>query len=172
MLSLLVSHMRYRNSHRYLIHLLTSHMIQYSSGYDLRFPRKRSWFESQPGNNIYFLLLLFSVCICCFYFYIFFFFFICKRIDYPPTSAYEPRHEKTNVLHMRKQRADQLRGNHEADQRLCFRYLDSMIPLLSKPQIPSLWPSSVAVQPGLCRTRSETRMLVFSRRGSFKYKIT
>ena len=28
--------------------------------------------------------------------------------------------------------ADQLRGNREADQRLCFRYLDSTIPLLSK----------------------------------------
>ena len=44
--------------------------------------------------------------------------------------------------------ADQLRGNREADQRLCFRYLDSTI--------------SVAVQPGLCRTRSKTRALVFS----------
>ena len=29
--------------------------------------------------------------------------------------------------------ADQLRGNSEADQRLCFRYIDSTIPLLSKP---------------------------------------
>ena len=27
--------------------------------------------------------------------------------------------------------ADQLRGNHEADQHLCFRYIDSTIPLLS-----------------------------------------
>ena len=27
--------------------------------------------------------------------------------------------------------ADQLRGNREADQRLCFRYTDSTIPLLS-----------------------------------------
>ena len=26
--------------------------------------------------------------------------------------------------------ADQLRGNHEADQRRCFRYIDSTIPLL------------------------------------------
>ena len=26
--------------------------------------------------------------------------------------------------------ADQLRGNREADQRLCFRYSDSTIPLL------------------------------------------
>ena len=67
--------------------------------------------------------------------------------------------------------ADQLRGNREADQRLYFRYLDSMIPLLSKSKISSLWPSSVAVQPGLCRTRSETRILVFSRRGSFERKL-
>ena len=28
--------------------------------------------------------------------------------------------------------ADQLRGNREADQRLCFRYTDSTIPLLSE----------------------------------------
>ena len=52
--------------------------------------------------------------------------------------------------------ADQLRGNREADQRLCFRYTDSTIPLLPKSEISSLWLSSVAVQPGLCRTRSET----------------
>ena len=55
--------------------------------------------------------------------------------------------------------ADQLRDNREADQRLCFRYLDSTIPLLSKSEILSLYPSSVAVQPGLCWTRSETRTL-------------
>ena len=30
---------------------------------------------------------------------------------------------------------DQLRGNREADQRLCFRYIDSMILLLSKSEI-------------------------------------
>ena len=45
--------------------------------------------------------------------------------------------------------ADQLRGNREADQHLCFRYTDSTIPLLPKSDISSLWPSSVAVQPGL-----------------------
>ena len=33
--------------------------------------------------------------------------------------------------------ADQLRGNREADQRLCFRYTDSTIPLLSKSKISS-----------------------------------
>ena len=52
--------------------------------------------------------------------------------------------------------ADQLRGNREANQRLCFRYTDSTIPLLSKSEISSLWSSSVAVQSGLCRTCSET----------------
>ena len=34
--------------------------------------------------------------------------------------------------------ADQLRGNREADQRLCFRYMDSTVPLLSKSEISSL----------------------------------
>ena len=34
--------------------------------------------------------------------------------------------------------ADQLRGNREADQRLCFRYTDSTIPLLPKSEISSL----------------------------------
>ena len=52
--------------------------------------------------------------------------------------------------------ADQLRGNREADQRLCFRYTDITIHLLSKYKISSLQPSSVAVQPGLCGTWSET----------------
>ena len=41
--------------------------------------------------------------------------------------------------------ADQLRGNREADQRLCFRFTDSTIPLLPKSKISSLLPSSVAV---------------------------
>ena len=52
--------------------------------------------------------------------------------------------------------ADQLCGNPEADQRLCFPYIDSTIPLLPKSEISSLQPSSVGVQPGLCPTRSET----------------
>ena len=57
---------------------------------------------------------------------------------------------------------DQLRGNREADQRLFFRYIDSTIPLLSKSDISSLLPSSMAVQTGLCQSMSETRTLVFS----------
>ena len=35
--------------------------------------------------------------------------------------------------------ADQLRGNREADQRLCFRYIASTIPLLPKYYVPPLF---------------------------------
>ena len=52
--------------------------------------------------------------------------------------------------------ADQLPGNREADQRLCFRYIDSTIPFLPIYKISSLYPSSVVVQSGLCRTWLET----------------
>ena len=58
--------------------------------------------------------------------------------------------------------ADQLHGNCEADQRLCFRYADSTIPLLSKSEISSQYSSSVVVQPGLCRTWSQTPKTGFS----------
>ena len=34
--------------------------------------------------------------------------------------------------------ADHLHGNREADQRLCFPYIDSTIPLISKSEISSL----------------------------------
>ena len=44
---------------------------------------------------------------------------------------FEPRHEKTGFSYMRKQR-------HEADQRLCFRFTNSTIPLLSESEISSL----------------------------------
>ena len=37
---------------------------------------------------------------------------------------------------------DQLRDNREADQRLCFRYIDSIIPLLPKSEISSLLEAS------------------------------
>ena len=52
--------------------------------------------------------------------------------------------------------ADQLRSNREGDQRLCFRYIVSKIPLLPKYKISSLYPSSVCLQPGLCPTWSGT----------------
>ena len=50
--------------------------------------------------------------------------------------------------------ADQLRGY--ADQHLCFRYMDSTIPLFSQSKISSLQSYSAVVQPGLCGTWSET----------------
>ena len=56
--------------------------------------------------------------------------------------------------------ADQLCVNRTADQPLCFRYIDSTIPLLLKSAIP------IAVQPSLCLTWAETRRQVFSRHDS------
>ena len=61
--------------------------------------------------------------------------------------TFEPHRENTGFLHMRKQRrrsasrnkdAYQLHGNHEADKRLCFRCIDSPIPLLPIYKISSL----------------------------------
>ena len=51
---------------------------------------------------------------------------------------------------------DQLSSNSAFDLRLCFRNIDSTIPLLLKSEISSLQPSSVVVQPDLCRTWTET----------------
>ena len=62
---------------------------------------------------------------------------------------------KPDFAYAKNKDADQLRGNREADQRLCFRHTDSTIPLLSESEISSLWPYSVTSLPGLCRTWSE-----------------
>ena len=68
--------------------------------------------------------------------------------------------------------ADQLCGNFEADQRLCFRYTDSTIPLLSKSEIfkslaifLKLY-SLVCVRPGL-----KPRRPFFSERGSIHFQV-
>ena len=64
--------------------------------------------------------------------------------------------------------ADQLRGNREADQHLCFRYIESTIPLLPKSEISSqsshlLWLyRPVCVGPG-----RKPRRPLFSQRGSY-----
>ena len=50
----------------------------------------------------------------------------------------------------------QISFNREADQRLCFRYIDSTIPLLPKYKVSSLYSSCLVVQSGLCLIRSET----------------
>ena len=56
---------------------------------------------------------------------------------------------------------NQLLGHHGADQGLCFRYIESTIPLLLKSEISSLYPSSVAVHPSLCQAWSETLNIGF-----------
>ena len=62
--------------------------------------------------------------------------------------------------------ADQLRGNREADQRLCFRYSNSTFPPLLNSKFSSFYLFSVLVQVDLCQTCSETTLLVFPRGGS------
>ena len=57
--------------------------------------------------------------------------------SFPPCIWVGTR-EKTNNCIGENKGADQLRGNREADQRLCFRYTDSTIPLLLKSEISSL----------------------------------
>ena len=69
---------------------------------------------------------------------------------YGETNVSEPRHKNKHFVD-----ADQLHGNREGDQRLCNCYTFSAIPLLLLSEISSLYPSSVAVQPGLFRTRSK-----------------
>ena len=64
--------------------------------------------------------------------------------------------------------ADQLRGNREADRRLCFRYMDSKIPLL--PKYKHFKPLAILcgcslVCPGVGPGRKPRRP-VFSQRGS------
>ena len=51
--------------------------------------------------------------------------------------------------------ADQLRSNCEADQRLCFCYMDSTIPPILISKISSLLPTSVTAHLDLCQTWSE-----------------
>ena len=58
--------------------------------------------------------------------------------------------------------ADQLRSNFAVDQRLCFCYTDSTIPLLPESESHLLWPYSlVCVEPG-----RKSRRQVFSQRDS------
>ena len=75
---------------------------------------------------------------------------------------------------MRKPASCICENKDASDQRLCFRYLDSTIPLLPKSEILSILPSSVAVQPDFCRTWSETPKTDFlkTRLIYFLYDIT
>ena len=74
-------------------------------------------------------------------------FMLRKRCDFlireyiPRTSCFQDMSRvmrKPTFCICENKDADQLRGNREADQRLCFRYTDSTIPLLSKSEISSL----------------------------------
>ena len=60
--------------------------------------------------------------------------------------------EKPTICICENKDAGQLRSNCEADHRLCFRYMDSTIPLLLKFEISSFQSASVTVQPDLCQT--------------------
>ena len=78
---------------------------------------------------------------------------------HPISSPCEPNGSgelKTNNLHMQKQRCISAVQATQVDQHLCFRSIDSMMPLLSKSEISNFKQFSVALQPGLCRTGSET----------------
>ena len=56
-----------------------------------------------------------------------------------PTVIYMSRVARKPVFRICENKdADQLRGNREADQRLCFRYIDSTIPVLHTYEISSL----------------------------------
>ena len=63
--------------------------------------------------------------------------------DYPPKNAEKDKQQlsrpigKQTICIGENKDADQLRGNREADQRLCFRYSDSTIPLLLNSKISS-----------------------------------
>ena len=57
------------------------------------------------------------------------------------STTYEPQHEKTGFLHIQKNDVEQLRGKskyRKDDQRLCFSYTDSTIPLLPRSEITNL----------------------------------
>ena len=65
-------------------------------------------------------------------------FFAYEKSRFSPNMAQIHVHQMSLVMRKpgfcicENKDADQLRGNREADQRLCFRYLDSPIPLLPK----------------------------------------
>ena len=62
-----------------------------------------------------------------------------QLLDYYLTlKTYEPRPEKKDFCICENKAADQLCGNRTTDQQLCFRYMDSTIPLLPKSEISSL----------------------------------
>ena len=89
------------------------------------------------------------------------FYTISKRLS---QTENKPHHEKVKDFCLCEYKgADQLCSNCTADQRLCFRYIDSMVPFLSIAKH-----SKVLAFSGLCTGRvwSETPNTGFSRRGT------
>ena len=68
---------------------------------------------------------------------------------------------KTDFRLCENKGADQLCSKCTANQRLCFGFTDSTIPLLPKSEISSFWPSPVGAQASLCQTCVETLKTVF-----------
>ena len=60
---------------------------------------------------------------------------LCRGLLY--IATYEPLMGKPTLCKCENKGADQLRSNCEADQRICFRYSDSTLPLLLKSEISS-----------------------------------
>ena len=67
---------------------------------------------------------------------------------------------------------DQMSGNHTAEERLPFCYIDNTSTLLHESEIPNLRSSSMFVQPYLCQSRSVTSNTGISRRGSYMFDFT
>ena len=64
---------------------------------------------------------------------------------------------KPDICLCKNKDADQLHSNCEADQRLCFRYMDSTIPpLLKNPKFQDSRFFSATIRAGLCLTWAET----------------
>ena len=67
--------------------------------------------------------------------------FVSRRLEYKIfvlSDKYEPRYKKAAFCICENKNTNQLRGYRVAEQRLCFRYMDSTIPLLPKSEISSL----------------------------------
>ena len=77
-----------------------------------------------------------------------------KQLWITPHYVLEPSHEKTCLCHMRTTKAQ-------------ISCLDSIIPLVSKSEISSLYLASVAAQASLSLPWSQPRRQVFLWRGSF-----
>ena len=92
---------------------------------------------------------------------------LCSCNSHIIVIKYEPPHgKKTTICIGKNKGTDQLCIKCGAYQCLCFFYMDSTIPLLSKSKISSLLPSSETVQAGLCQIWSKPKLLVFSRTSS------